>query len=168
MIVNDPAHSVVLYFEMTVLEEAQIDPMSIDTDEDGIYDAWEVRYGLKEDVSDSFVDTDHDTFTNFQEFQNGTDPVRASSHPPYPEGVEREDATARDDKADQYRSITLALLLVGLIVVLVLVILALSRRRVFRNEVDEEKEIESDEVEYRNAIEAKRAERLSSMEGKKA
>ncbi|MFW3146617.1 MAG: fibronectin type III domain-containing protein, partial [Thermoplasmatota archaeon] len=42
LVVNDPAHSVVTHFEITVYEEDQIDPMSIDSDGDGIYDDWEI------------------------------------------------------------------------------------------------------------------------------
>ncbi|RLI52211.1 MAG: hypothetical protein DRO93_15370, partial [Candidatus Thorarchaeota archaeon] len=87
LVVNDPAHSVVRTFEIEVLEEMQIDPAEIDTDGDGIYDEWEIRYGLDPNRPDSFIDADKDKFTNLQEFQNGTDPVRSVSHPPYPDYV---------------------------------------------------------------------------------
>jgi hypothetical protein len=156
LIVNDPSHSVVEDFELTVVEDEQIDPESIDSDGDGIYDAWEVRYGLRHDVDDGFMDADHDMFSNLEEFKYGTDPTRASSHPPYDEPEEREDLLARDDKDDQYRALTFALLMLGLVVVVVLVLLFLSRRRMYVEELDEDRELTADEEDYRKALETRK------------
>ncbi|MFW3146618.1 MAG: hypothetical protein ACMUIE_07380 [Thermoplasmatota archaeon] len=147
LVVNDPAHSVVKQFEITVYEEDQIDPMSIDSDGDGIYDDWEIMYKLNPYRPDSFLDSDNDMFTNYQEYQNGTDPTRRSSHPPYPEVMQAE---GDDDEVDeQYQAVTLAIVLVSLVVITALLILAFSRRRNFHMEVEEEKELEADELDYR-------------------
>ncbi len=156
LIVNDPSHSVVYDLEVRVLEEEQIDPESIDSDGDGIYDAWEIRYGLRSDVDDGFMDADHDMFSNLEEFKYGTDPTRASSHPPYDDIAERSDPLARDDKNDQYQAITFALLLLGLVVVVVLVLLFLSRRRMYLEELDEDRELTADEEDYLKAVEGRK------------
>ncbi|MFW3146623.1 MAG: hypothetical protein ACMUIE_07405 [Thermoplasmatota archaeon] len=155
LVVNDPAHSVVKQFEITVYEEDQIDPMSIDSDGDGIYDDWEIMYKLNPYRPDSFLDSDNDMFTNFQEYQNGTDPTRRSSHPPYPEVIQPEGDD--DDGVDeQYQAVTLAIVLISVIVIAALLILAFSRRRNFRMEVEDEKQIEADELDYRSSMERKR------------
>ncbi len=151
LVVNDPAHSIVEAWEVEVLEETQINPEDIDTDGDGIYDDWEIRYGLDPDRPDSFIDADNDKFTNLQEFQNGTDPTRSVSHPPYPT-IEAE-SDSDDDTADQYRNITLALALVALLVVIILSLLAYTKHKNFNLEREEEKELETEEMSYRNALE---------------
>jgi hypothetical protein len=150
LVVNDPAHSIVKSWEIEVLEETQIDPEDMDSDGDGIYDAWEIRYGLDPNRPDSFIDTDNDKFTNLQEFQNGTDPTRSISHPPYPSISVKGDGG--DDTEDQYRNITLALVLVSLLVVLILCLLAYTRHKNFMMERDEEKELETEEMTYRRSL----------------
>ncbi|MEA3558350.1 MAG: hypothetical protein U9R75_03760 [Candidatus Thermoplasmatota archaeon] len=160
LIVNDPAHSIVETFEILVLEEEQIDPMSIDTDKDGLYDAWEMKYKLNPFRPDSHLDSDNDMFTNYQEFQNGTDPTSRVSHPPYPIAPK----SGSEDNSDiegQYQSITLVIVLLSLVVVISLAILAFSKHRTFKDEVEEEKELESEEIEYRESIKGRRSERLS-------
>jgi hypothetical protein len=157
LIVNDPSHSVVEEFELTVVEPEQLDPESQDSDGDGIYDAWEVRYGLRPDVDDSFMDADHDMFSNLDEYKYGTDPTRASSHPPYEDVEEREDPLERNDKDDQYRAITFALLMLGLVVVVVLVLLFLSRRRMYLEELEEDRELTAEEDDYRKALEVRKS-----------
>jgi len=48
----------------------------LDQDEDGLYDNWEVYYGLDPtDTSDASADTDGDLLTAAEEFQLGTDPT---------------------------------------------------------------------------------------------
>jgi hypothetical protein len=160
LVVNDPAHSVVEHFEITVYEEEQIDPMSIDSDGDGIYDQWEIDFKLNPYRPDSFLDSDHDMFTNFQEFQNGTDPTRRSSHPAYPEIIDPQGDD--DDVEEQYQAVTLVIVLISFVVVAALLLIAFSKRRSFRMEVDEEKDLEGDELEYRRSLDGRKAERLSA------
>ncbi len=51
-------------------------PASPDTDDDGMPDAWEARYGLDpRDASDGPKDKDGDGYTNVEEYLNGTDPT---------------------------------------------------------------------------------------------
>ena len=50
-----------------------------DSDNDGIKDEFEVRYGLSLSSDDSELDTDNDGFTNIQEYLNGTNPVVADT-----------------------------------------------------------------------------------------
>jgi hypothetical protein len=49
----------------------------IDTDEDGMPDSWERRFGLNpRDSSDGAADKDHDGYTNLEEYLNNTDPKK--------------------------------------------------------------------------------------------
>jgi len=50
-------------------------PLSADSDNDGMPDGWEVSYGLDPLVDDANGNLDGDTFTNLQDFQNGTSPL---------------------------------------------------------------------------------------------
>ncbi|MGA1865917.1 MAG: hypothetical protein ACMUFK_00450 [Thermoplasmatota archaeon] len=156
LIASDPAHSVVINFDITVMEPEQVDPASIDSDGDGMYDAWEIRYGLNPLRPDGAIDSDNDMFTNFQEYQNNTDPTRRTSHPAYPvgEGPETEED---DDAKEQYRVVTIAVILISMVVVLVLILLALSKRRNFLLEVEEEKELEAEELDYRQTLDRKKS-----------
>ena len=46
-----------------------------DSDDDGLPDDWEVRHGLNpKDPADAALDSDHDGYTNIEEYLNGTDP----------------------------------------------------------------------------------------------
>jgi hypothetical protein len=56
------------------------------------------------------------------------------------------------DTMDQYRNITLALVLVSLLVVLILCLLAYTRHKNFMMERDEEKELETEEMTYRRSL----------------
>jgi hypothetical protein len=52
-----------------------------DTDGDGMHDSWETTYGLDPNTDDSAGDLDLDTFSNLTEYQAGTNPNNAASHP---------------------------------------------------------------------------------------
>lgn len=52
-----------------------------DTDGDGMHDSWETTYGLDPNLDDSADDLDLDTFSNLTEYQAGTNPNDAASHP---------------------------------------------------------------------------------------
>jgi len=157
LLVNDPAHAVVEYYNILVLEKSQVDPTTIDTDGDGIYDDWERMYNLDPNTADSQVDLDHDTFTNLQEYQNGTDPTRGNSHPPYVgERLLVEENKDESDTEDQYSTLTLILGIIALIVVLLLAFLAYSKKRSFDMTREEEKELEKEELEYRDALKSRR------------
>jgi hypothetical protein len=160
LIANDPAHTIVFKFDIEVLERAQIDPESIDTDGDGMYDQWEIKYKLNPFRSDGATDTDHDMFTNYQEFQNSTDPTLRSSHPDYNVPIDREVEKDKDTE-DQYRVVTLGIVLISIVIILALILLAVSKRRNFQMEVDEEKDLEAEEMDYRQTLERKKSERLN-------
>ena len=51
----------------------------LDSDGDGMPDAWEDAHGLNKYVNDANLDPDNDHFTNLQEYLAGTDPHDASS-----------------------------------------------------------------------------------------
>jgi alpha-tubulin suppressor-like RCC1 family protein len=57
-------------------KEAQLgtNPSNPDTDGDGMPDGWEVNHSLNPLANDAGLDSDGDTYTNLQEYQNGTDP----------------------------------------------------------------------------------------------
>ena len=47
----------------------------VDSDHDGMPDAWEIAHGLNpHDPADAAADNDHDGYTNLEEYLNGTDP----------------------------------------------------------------------------------------------
>jgi hypothetical protein len=59
-------------------------PDNLDTDGDGMPDAWEVTYGLNPLVHDASDDFDGDGVNNIDEYLAGTDPtVEELSYPPY-------------------------------------------------------------------------------------
>ena len=56
----------------------------VDADNDGLPDAWELKYGLNpNDPADAKKDSDGDTFTNLEEFEAKTDPKNPDSHPDF-------------------------------------------------------------------------------------
>lgn len=56
----------------------------VDADNDGLPDAWELKYGLNpNDPSDAKKDLDGDTFSNLEEFEAKTDPKNTDSHPDF-------------------------------------------------------------------------------------
>ena len=55
----------------------------LDSDGDGLPDAWEEKYGLDPKTADADDDKDGDGFTNAEEFAAGTDPSDRSPHPDY-------------------------------------------------------------------------------------
>ena len=55
--------------------ELRSEPAPVDSDSDGMPDAWEKTRGLRPtDASDAAKDRDGDGYTNIEEFLNGTDP----------------------------------------------------------------------------------------------
>ena len=49
----------------------------VDTDKDGLPDAWEIKYKLNpNDASDATIDSDGDGYTNIEEYINGTNPKK--------------------------------------------------------------------------------------------
>jgi erythromycin esterase len=52
-----------------------------DDDNDGMPDTWEVEYNLNPLLDDADDDADGDGFSNIQEYEEGTDPQDARSHP---------------------------------------------------------------------------------------
>ena len=49
-------------------------PILIDSDADGIPDGWEVAYGLDPTINDAGADSDGDSLSNREEYQNGSNP----------------------------------------------------------------------------------------------
>jgi len=50
-------------------------PAPVDADRDGMPDEWEGRFGFDpKDASDNTRDRDWDSYTNLEEYLNGTDP----------------------------------------------------------------------------------------------
>ena len=109
---------ITLYQQATALEATPAFSAYLDTDEDGMRDAWETTYAFnKNSPADAALDADNDGATNLREFLAGTnprtadtdgdgasdgvelaagsDPLLASSRPPYfsgaPSGVSGED-----------------------------------------------------------------------------
>ena len=63
---------------------AKPENLSLDSDGDGIPDAWETANGLNpSNPEDAKLDTDGDGFTALEEFEAKTDPRNAKSHPDY-------------------------------------------------------------------------------------
>ena len=57
-------------------EDWRLDPRNPDTDGDGMWDGWEIFYGLNPlNVSDRYLDLDGDRLRNVDEFNLGTDPL---------------------------------------------------------------------------------------------
>jgi len=57
------------------------DNADTDDDGDGMPDGWEVQYGLNPLLNDALGDKDGDRYTNFQEYEAGTDPTDRRSKP---------------------------------------------------------------------------------------
>ncbi len=55
------------------------EPLNNDTDDDGMPDGWEVFYSLAVTYSDGESDKDNDGLTNYQEWQEGTNPTLADT-----------------------------------------------------------------------------------------
>lgn len=66
----------------TKLDECPFCSFKFDTDQDGIPNMWEKKYGLNpHDPNDAYLDKDGDTFSNLAEYQEGTVPTDPMSKP---------------------------------------------------------------------------------------
>ncbi|OZG73071.1 hypothetical protein BTA51_11270 [Hahella sp. CCB-MM4] len=66
------------------IDEASIyntDPLNRDSDNDGMDDGWELKYGLDPGIFDSDGDLDADGYSNLEEFQYDSDPTNSNSIP---------------------------------------------------------------------------------------
>ncbi len=109
--------------------------ITLDLDNDGIWDDWEVEYGMKyTDKMDAYGDWDHDGFTNLQEFLgddglpgggDSTDPWKSGSHP------------TRKEKADDISWIWMIAVLV-VIVIVILIIFGMYRKKKKEDEEEDE------------------------------
>lgn len=78
---NGPTQSNIYTFQTTKIGDEDFDgdgvPDSVDSDDDndGMYDSWEVQYGLNpKDNTDANLDSDMDGYSNLLEFLSGSDP----------------------------------------------------------------------------------------------
>ena len=58
----------------SILFSLNTNKRALDSDNDGIPDWWELKYGFDPYSSDNDLDSDNDGFTNLQEYNAGTDP----------------------------------------------------------------------------------------------
>jgi hypothetical protein len=69
----------------------EIQEYTKDTDLDGMYDWWEIQFQTNFEVKDAQEDPDGDGFSNFQEFENNTNPrnkISKPATPPQDEGTQ--------------------------------------------------------------------------------
>ena len=70
--------------EQPTQKSAEPDYSTLDSDDDGMTDLWEIKYGLDPTkATDADLDADKDGFTNLEEFMAKTDPTDPKSHPAY-------------------------------------------------------------------------------------
>jgi hypothetical protein len=56
--------------------------LQLDSDGDGMPDAWESTYGLSSSVNDASADSDSDGVSNYNEYRAGTNPISAADNAP--------------------------------------------------------------------------------------
>lgn len=79
--VEDGVHTVTNIFTVSVRDHLLDDPRYRDTDNDGMNDSYEVKYGLNPNADDSMEDADGDGYTNIEEYFAGTSPVLKKENP---------------------------------------------------------------------------------------
>ena len=67
--------------ELNLFVSAKVLGDELDSDNNGLADAWETLYGLTGVNADPLVDTDSDGWTNIEEFERGTDPTISNALP---------------------------------------------------------------------------------------
>jgi len=111
-----------------------------DSDEDGIPDYWENLYFLStKDPHDAEGDYDKDTFSNWEEYMAGTDPLDQNSIPD--KHITRETASVEEDVTD---SIIIFLVIIIIVVIIILFIFIENRRR--KKRAEEEKRLSTDDI----------------------
>ncbi len=104
-------------------------------DGDGMPDGWEAGYGLKVLLDDADVDFDKDSYTNIEEYYNGTDPTDPNSYPGHP-------VTPSGGKDSGDGDLTwLIILIIIIIVVIIIVIAAIMIKKKQREEALEEEAV---------------------------
>lgn len=134
----------IAFIHVSVLD---VDVSKIDSDGDGIPDAWEEKHGLNpSDPSDGNKDPDNDGVTNIKEYQKGTDPKDADTdndghndgEDDYPLDPTRWRQERGESKQDDNTWVIITSILVIIVIVFVILFLFILKPRMSRNGMREE------------------------------